>query len=140
MLTISLIFAAGCALINLWLALRCGQVRTKENILHGDGGSVLLGRRMRAHANFAEFTPVLLVLCLLVEVTLGSSIWLWAATVLYMVARILHGVGMDAETAGWPRMVGVLVTFLVTLGLAGTAIYAGYTLATATEPRGITQA
>ncbi len=124
MLSTSLAFAAGCALINLWLAIRCGQVRTKEKIMHGDGGSVALGRRMRAHANFAEFTPIVLVLFLLVEATLGGSIWLWGVAVLYLVARILHGIGMDAEKEAWPRMAGVLGTFLITLGLAGAAIYA----------------
>jgi uncharacterized membrane protein YecN with MAPEG domain len=135
MITISLFFAAGCAFINLWLAMRCGQVRTKEKIPHGDGGNVLLGRRMRAHANFAEFTPVVLVLFVLVEWSLGSSIMLWAVAVLYLFARILHGIGMDGDGGAKPRMIGVLGTFLITLGLAGTAIYAGYTLTnTAIEP------
>jgi uncharacterized protein len=131
MLPISLVFAAGAALINLWLALRCGSVRTKEKILHGDGGSTLLGRRMRAHANFAEFTPIVLILFVLCEYTLGSSIWLWAVAALYLVARILHGIGMDNDSEGKPRMIGILVTFLVTLGLAITAAYGSYAIASA---------
>lgn len=131
MLTISLTFAAGCALINLWLAMRCGSVRTKEKILHGDGGHILMGRRMRAHANFAEFTPIVLILFVLVEWAMGSSPWLWGVAAVYLVARVLHGIGMDADKDAWPRMVGILSTFLITLGLAGTAIYASYDLATA---------
>jgi uncharacterized protein len=123
MLAISLVFAAGAAFINIWLALRCGSVRTKEKILHGDGGSTLLGRRMRAHANFAEFTPIVLILFILVEYTLGSSIWLWAVAALYLVGRVLHAIGMDAEHAGLPRMIGIVVTMLITLGLAITAAY-----------------
>ena len=133
MLTISLVFAAACALINLWLAVRCGRVRAAEKISHGDGGSVLLGRRMRAHANFAEFTPVVLILFVLVEAALGQSIWLWAAAGAYVLARILHGIGMDADKDAPTRMIGILVTFLVTLGLAGAAAYAAWTIAPITD-------
>ena len=133
MLTISLAFAAACALINLWLAVRCGQVRTAEKISHGDGGSVLLGRRMRAHANFTEFTPIVLILFVLVEAALGASIWLWAVAGLYVLARICHAIGMDADKDAPTRMIGILVTFLVTLGLAGTAAYAAYTIMPITD-------
>jgi uncharacterized protein len=133
MLTITLAFAAGCAILNLWLAMRCGSVRTKEKILHGDGGNVLLSRRMRAHANFAEFTPIVLILFLAVEWTLGSSVWLWAVAGLYLVGRVLHGIGMDGDKDPWQRMVGILLTFLITLGLAGAALYASYVLGSAVD-------
>src|SRR3546814_6042247 len=53
-LPISLTIAAGAALLNLWLALRVGRVRTKEKVFIGDGGNDLLTRRMRAHSNFVE--------------------------------------------------------------------------------------
>jgi uncharacterized protein len=128
MLTISIIFAAAAALINLWLAVRCGRLRASEKILHGDGGHQLLGRRMRAHANFAEFTPIVLILFILVEATLGTSIWLWITAALYCVSRVLHAIGMDAEKEGFPRAAGVLTTFVITLGLAIAGLYAGYTL------------
>jgi uncharacterized protein len=117
------------AILNLWLALRCGKVRTQEKIMHGDGGSTLMSRRMRAHANFTEFTPLVLILFVLVESVLGSSIWLWGVAALYVIARILHAIGMDADVGGPPRMIGILGTFLVTLGLAGAAAYGSYTLA-----------
>jgi uncharacterized protein len=132
MLSVSLAFAAGAALINLWLGIRCGSVRTKEKILHGDGGSVLLGRRMRAHANFAEFTPLVLILFVLVEWTLGTSIWLWGVAAVYLIARILHGIGMDKDGENLPRMIGIIGTMLVTLGLAVTAVYSSYSLTQST--------
>src|SRR3546814_12733619 len=55
-LPISLTIAAGAALLNLWLALRVGRVRTREKVFIGDGGNDLLTRRMRAHSNFVENT------------------------------------------------------------------------------------
>lgn len=126
MLTISLAFAAGCALLNLWLAIRCGRVRTAEKILHGDGGNPALIRRMRAHANFAEFTPIILILFVLVEWNVGASPWLWAAAGLYLVGRVLHGIGMDAVEGPMARMIGTIITFLLTAALAVTALWIGY--------------
>ena len=54
--------AAAAAIINFWLAMRIGQLRTREKISIGDGGNDLLARRMRAQLNFAENTPIVLVL------------------------------------------------------------------------------
>ncbi len=123
---ISLAFAAAAALLNVWLALRIGRVRTSEKISHGDGGNAVLQRRMRAQLNFVEFTPFVLILCVLVEVSFGSQLWLAILAALYIVARILHGLGMDAEVGGWPRVVGILGTMLITVALSGAALYAAY--------------
>lgn len=119
-LPISLTIAAGAALLNLWLALRVGRVRTKEKVFIGDGGNDLLTRRMRAHSNFVENTAFVLILLALVELGLGSSMWLWGVGALYLVARILHALGMDGML--WGRMVGTIVTMLTQLGLALTAL------------------
>jgi len=43
-------------LLNIILMYRVGQVRIKEKISLGDGGSTALIARMRAHANFSETT------------------------------------------------------------------------------------
>lgn len=115
-LPISLTIAAGAALLNLWLALRVGRVRTKEKVFIGDGGNDLLTRRMRAHSNFVENTAFVLILLALVELSFGSSMWLWGVGALYLVARILHALGMDGML--WGRMVGTIVTMLTQLGLA----------------------
>ena len=119
-LPISLTIAAGAALLNLWLALRVGRVRTKEKVFIGDGGNDLLTRRMRAHSNFVENTAFVLILLALVELGFGSSIWLWGVGALYLVGRILHALGMDGMM--WGRMVGTIVTMLTQLGLALTAL------------------
>lgn len=130
-LPISLTIAAGAALLNLWLSLRVGRVRTKENVFIGDGGSELVTRRMRAHSNFVENTAFVLILLALVELGLGSSIWLWAAGALYLVGRILHALGMDGMM--WGRMAGTGITMLTQLGLAGLALFMVYA-----TPTGIT--
>jgi uncharacterized protein len=120
-LPISLTAAAAAALINLWLGIRIGQVRTAEKISIGDGGNERLIRRMRAQANFVEFTPFFLVLVVLIELATGTSMVLWAVMALYMVARIAHAFGMDGN--GRARGFGILVTMVTLLGLAGYAVY-----------------
>lgn len=124
MLPISLTIAAGAALLNIWLAMRVGRVRTREKIFVGDGGSEPVIRRMRAHANYVENTAFVLILIALVELGLGSSIWLWGAGALYLVGRILHALGMDGVR--WGRMAGTIITLLTQLGLAITALAAVY--------------
>ncbi|PZQ22220.1 MAG: GST-like protein [Sphingopyxis macrogoltabida] len=123
-LPVSLTIAAGAALLNLWLSVRVGRVRTKEKIFVGDGGNELVTRRMRAHSNYVENTAFVLILLALVELGLGSSLWLWAAGALYLVGRILHALGMDGMM--WGRMVGTIITMLTQLGLAIVALAAVY--------------
>lgn len=122
-LPIALTAAAAAALINIWLGWRCGQVRIAEKILMGDGGNHRLVCRMRAHANFTEYTPFVLILIALIEMAAGTSVWLWAVMAIYMLARIGHAFGMDAEYPSKTRQIGIMVTMLVLLGLS---IYAGY--------------
>ena len=123
-LPISLTIAAGAALLNLWLSIRVGRVRTKEKVFVGDGGNELVTRRMRAHSNFVENTAFVLILLALVELGLGSSMWLWGVGALYLVGRILHALGMDGMM--WGRMVGTIITMLTQLGLAGFALFIVY--------------
>ncbi len=127
--TVTLFFAAACALINIWLGVRCGQVRASAKISHGDGGNLLLQRRMRAQLNYAENTPLIVILVLALELAGGSATVLAVIAAAYAIARICHALGMDADASPL-RNVGILVTMLSAAGLAGWAIYTGYTLAT----------
>ena len=126
-LPITLTIAAAAALLNLWLAVRIGRVRIAGKVLHGDGGNPLLLRRMRAQANFIEYTPIVLILLALVEAARGTHGWLWAVGLAYVVARIAHAFGMDSETSNPWRGAGIGVTMLVMLGLALYALVIVYT-------------
>lgn len=129
-LPITLSVAGAAALINLWLAVRVGQVRTTEKVLIGDGGNENVIRRMRAHANFVEYTPFVLILIGAIELAQGTSTWLWAVSSLYLVGRLAHAFGMDG--AGKARMVGTLVTMLSLLGLGIYALVVAHTSDTTT--------
>ena len=120
MLPITLVTAGAAAIINLWLALRTGAVRGKAKVSIGDGGNEALIRRMRAHANFVEYAPFIIILIGLIEFTCGTSWWLWGASALFLLARVAHPLGMDGVPVG--RMAGTLITFVLLLGLGGYAV------------------
>jgi len=125
-LPITLTLAAACALLNMWLASRCARIRIKEKALHGDGGHSLLAKRMRAHANFTEYAPITLILFALVEMAIGTSMWLWSAALVFVLARIGHGFGMDSDRPTAWRAGGALLTWLVMVGLAVAALFVAY--------------
>ena len=117
----TLAMAAAAALINIWLAMRCGRVRGKESISIGTGGSDLMERRMRAQLNFVENTPWVLALVALLELGGKGGQWLAIVAAVYMLGRIAHALGMDPDGFAKGRMIGTLTTMLTQLGLAVVA-------------------
>ncbi|MFN2101161.1 MAPEG family protein [Altererythrobacter sp. MF3-039] len=105
-------------LIALWLSIRVGQMRGKTKTIHGDDGGGPLTRRMRAHLNYVENTPLVLLLILVIELAGRTGLWLSIVAAVYFLGRVLHAIGMDGEGPTKPRMIGVLITMLTMLGLA----------------------
>lgn len=126
-LPITLTLAGAGAIVNIWLAIRVSTVRVKAKVMIGDGGNPLLAARMRAQLNYVEYTPFVLILIGLIEFARGTQTWLWAAGIIYIVGRILHPFGLDKQTANPLRAVGILITWIVLVGLAGYAITIPYT-------------
>ena len=125
---ISLLSIALAALINLWLMIRCGRARTTAKIAHGDGGDVALGRHMRAHSNFVEYTPIAMLLVLVLELS-GQAGWLLAMTSLaFLLGRVLHPLGMQADKPGALRLVGILATVVCYLILGVWAALVAFQL------------
>jgi len=133
-LPVTLTFAAAAALINIWLAMRAGSARVKAKVLHGDGGDVRLLARMRAHANFTEYAPFVVILSGVIEMARGPSLPLWVAMSVFVLARLAHAFGMDVTTPPTRlRFAGIMGTWLVLLGLAVWALVIGYQ-STAAKP------
>ena len=114
------LFYAG--LLTLWflvLSIRVIRQRTQAKINLGDGGNETMLRRIRAHANFAEYVPLALVMMAMLE-TGGLQKWaVHAMGATLLVGRLLHGIAFSF-TQKWfiGRFVGTLATFIV-LGTAG---------------------
>jgi len=132
-LPVTLVIAAAAGLINIWLAMRVTRVRQAAGVWLGDGGNEPVVARTRAHANFAEYAPFVLILIALIELARGANLWLWLLGAWFIVARLAHGLGMDAPRMRWLRPFGAISTLVVLLALAVWALVIGYQT-TATRP------
>lgn len=125
-LPVTLVIAAACGLINLWLALRVTRRRVGGKIMMGDGGDSLMVSQGRAHANFAEYAPFVLVLTALIELARGASPWLWALGGVFVIARVAHPIGMDRPAPNPFRAGGAMLTWVVLALLSGWALAIAY--------------
>ncbi len=121
-LPVTLAAAAAAAVLNIWLSIRIGALRTTLKINVGDGGSEPLQRRMRAQLNYVENTAFVLVLIAAIELAGKGSWWLAYVAAAYFIGRVGHGFGMDGGSLQAGRLVGTLTTMLVQLGLAIVAV------------------
>ncbi len=91
--------AAYTAILGLiYLALSAWVVagRGKYKAFHGDGGAPALNRRIRAHANFNEYVPLLLIMVALLEGGGAQPGTVHALLGALVIARIMHPFGMVA--------------------------------------------
>ncbi len=106
------LYAALAAVILIVLSVRVIGMRRSRRVALGDGGDEDMARRIRAQGNFAEYTPLALVLILLLELG-GAPAWqlhlLGAALIL---GRILHAWSLTAHS-GSGRLIGMTLTFFV---------------------------
>lgn len=126
MLPITLTMAGAATLLNLWLGQRVGKMRVAHKVSIGDGGHEPLITRMRAQANYVEYTPFFLILLALIELAIGPQLWLWIVAIVFILGRIVHMFGMDQPPPSRLRMIGIIVTMLTLLGLAAYAIALPY--------------
>jgi hypothetical protein len=110
-------YAALNALLLFGLALNVGLRRGAQKQLQpGDTGDASLTRAIRAHANFAEYAPVVLLLLLAIVLLDGPAVWLHALGAGFTVGRLFHVFGMmRAKHPNWVRFVGNLATGLTLL-------------------------
>lgn len=121
-LPVTLTAAAVAALINIWLAVRVGRLRIAGKVFHGDDGGGPLTRRMRAQLNYVENTAFVLILIAAIEIAGRGGTWLSVVAGIYMLGRVAHAIGMDAEGPARPRQIGTITTLLTQLGLAVVAV------------------
>ncbi len=106
------LYAALAAAILILLSLRVIGVRRSRQLAIGDGGEDDMARRIRAQGNFSEYTPLALLLILLLEFG-GAPAWqlhlLGAALIL---GRMVHAWSLTAHY-GNGRVAGMALTFFV---------------------------
>jgi uncharacterized membrane protein YecN with MAPEG domain len=112
------------ALVLLILAYNVGNRRGKQNQLQpGDKGDELLIRAIRAHANFAEHAPIVLLLLLVLALLGFAPLWLHLYGALFTIGRIVGAFGMMRDRhPNALRFSGNLATGLALLVGGGAVI------------------
>lgn len=114
---VTMLYTGALALVFLVLSVRVIQGRTgPKGIGLGDGGNAEMLRRMRSHANFSEYVPLILLMMAFVEAS-GLAKWvIHAMGATLLAARLLHGYAL-AYTERWlfGRFWGALLTLVLLL-------------------------
>ncbi len=99
--------------LSLWVVLG----RLKFRVTHGDGGKPFLNRRIRAHANFAEYVPFILFLVALLEAGGSGATTVHGLLAPLVVVRVAHPFGMLAPESAPAQFIfrgaSIIVTFAI---------------------------
>jgi uncharacterized membrane protein YecN with MAPEG domain len=118
---ITALFAGLLAPLYIVLALRVILWRRSARVSLGDGGDPALMRRMRVHANFAEYAPYTLVLMGLAE-SLRASRWSLAVMGGLLVAgRLLHALGVSRSNEIVVVRIAAMVCTIAAIATAAIA-------------------
>jgi len=109
--TTTSVYAVLLALIFLALSVRAMAGRRRARVFLGEGSSEELRRRLRAHANFAEYTPLALILMALLELQGAGAIVLNVIGLLLLLGRLAHAYGLSRIPEHLPaRSIGMGLT------------------------------
>lgn len=114
---ITMFYSGLLALVFLVLSVRVIQGRTGPNGPGlGDGGDPSMLRRIRGHANFAEYVPLILLMIAFIEYSGASRLLVHGLGAALVLARVLHG-GALSFTQKWKfgRFWGALLTLVLLL-------------------------
>lgn len=122
---ITALYAALLALLFMALSIRVIGFRRAVRIGLGDGGDTALLRRVRVHANFAEYVPFCLVLIGLAESLRAPALFLHGLGALLVVARLSHAYGVSRQPETFLfRVAGTGGTLTVLGSAAALCLYA----------------
>src|SRR5262245_7889043 len=88
------LYAGILAILFFVLSIRVVQQRG-HGVSLGDGGDAKLQRRIRAHGNFAEYVPLILLMMAMLELSRYSIYLLHALGIALVIARLLHGYALS---------------------------------------------
>jgi uncharacterized membrane protein YecN with MAPEG domain len=123
---ITLMYASIMAAFALVLSFGAGSFRgnTVISVLFGDPANMELAEKVRRHQNFLEYVPMVLIMFGAIEISGGSSMFLYIVGDLLIIARIAHAIGLKHDNMAHPgRLIGAGGTALLTLVTAGYGLW-----------------
>lgn len=116
--------AAFLMVMQVVLMFRVIGLRGQAEVLFGTGGNEALEQRQRVHGNFIENAPTFLIGLALIELMVGSTLWVLVLAGVFVVSRIAHAIGLGMSTGVTPgRLVGILGTMICMVVAAGYLAY-----------------
>jgi uncharacterized membrane protein YecN with MAPEG domain len=110
------------ALLFAALGMQVSRLRRGNHVLFGDGGNIKLRSAIRAHANFAEYVPIIVLMVAMLEISGMPAIRVHLLMAALLVARLLHPLGMyvGPRTLQFQicRVGGIVLTTLVLIASA----------------------
>lgn len=117
--TITLLIATLHVLLLLALLVPISLHRSRHRIGLGDGGDLVLLRKIRVHANFVEHVPLALLMLALLELGGLSPPWLWLLGAGLLLARVMHAASFSRRPGySFGRFWGTAITWGVLLAMA----------------------
>jgi uncharacterized protein len=105
---ITIVFTGILGIFFFALSLRTIAGRGKNKVSLGTGDSDDMLRRVRTHANFAEYVPLFLIILGLLEYQGVSDSVLYVFGVVVVIGRVLHFYGLySPQTPSWARVYGM---------------------------------
>ena len=95
MMRITALYASLLAVLFLFLSVRVIGWRRQQRVEIGHGGDVQLLRRMRVHANFAEYAPFTLLLMALAENLGPPHVLVHLVGLTLLAGRTMHAYGLS---------------------------------------------
>ena len=115
-------YLAILALVFAGLSLQVVRLRRRNRIGFGDGDNTQLRGAIRAHAHFAEYVPIIALMCAMLESSGLPAIRVHVLMGALLIARLLHPLGMYAKVQTLQfrlcRVGGMVITILVLISCA----------------------
>jgi uncharacterized protein len=122
-------YAAIFAFIYLVLSVQVILARRQVKTAIGTGGDVRLERKIRVHANFAEYVPFVLLLLSFVEMQGGPGWLIHLLCLVFLAGRAIHAYGVSQVQEDYRlRSTGMAITFGVIAVTALVLVVHGFSM------------
>ena len=121
---ITAFYASILGIFLVFLSILVIVQRRSAKVSLGDGGDRHMLQMTRAHANFTEYVPLILVLLMIAEINQVNPLFLHVIGWVLVISRFLHAYGLRHHFGpSWQRGAGILLTFACLLVLSGVNLW-----------------